>query len=145
MTLCALACSAALTGPAAHAQANPALLGDKTAFIDDLLRQMTLEEKIGQLRLISIGPEMPAKKLAEELAAGRVGGTFNSVTRPENRPLQDGAMRSRLKIPMFFAYDVIHGHRTTFPIGWAWPPAGTWTVARPCASPPRKLRPTAST
>jgi beta-glucosidase len=72
--------------PAAHAQANPALLGDKTAFIDDLLRQMTLEEKIGQLRLISIGPEMPAKKLAEELAAGRVGGTFNSVTRPENRP-----------------------------------------------------------
>nr|WP_034335235.1 beta-glucosidase BglX [Herbaspirillum sp. B39] len=117
MTLCALACSAALTGPAAHAQANPALLGDKTAFIDDLLRQMTLEEKIGQLRLISIGPDMPAKKLAEELAAGRVGGTFNSVTRPENRPLQDGAMRSRLKIPMFFAYDVIHGHRTTFPIG----------------------------
>ena len=117
MTLCALACSAALSGPAAHAQANPALLGDKTAFIDDLLRQMTLEEKIGQLRLISIGPEMPAKKLAEELAAGRVGGTFNSVTRAENRPLQEGAMRSRLKIPMFFAYDVIHGHRTTFPIG----------------------------
>ena len=117
MTLCALACTAALSGPAAHAQANPALLGDKTAFIDDLLRQMTLEEKIGQLRLISIGPEMPAKKLAEELAAGRVGGTFNSVTRAENRPLQEGAMRSRLKIPMFFAYDVIHGHRTTFPIG----------------------------
>jgi len=131
MTLCALACSAVLTGPAAHAQANPALLGDKTAFIDDLLRQMTLEEKIGQLRLISIGPEMPAKKLAEELAAGRVGGTFNSVTRPENRPLQDGAMRSRLKIPMFFAYDVIHGHRTTFPIGLGL--ASSWdmeTVAR---------------
>ncbi|WP_299534439.1 beta-glucosidase BglX [uncultured Herbaspirillum sp.] len=117
MTLCALACSAALTGTAAHAQANPALLGDKTAFINDLLRQMTLEEKIGQLRLISIGPDMPAKKLIEELAAGRVGGTFNSITRPENRPLQEGAMRSRLKIPMFFAYDVIHGHRTTFPIG----------------------------
>ncbi|MCP1575319.1 beta-glucosidase [Herbaspirillum rubrisubalbicans] len=117
LSLCALACSAALMSPAAQAQANPALLGNKSAFIDDLLRQMTLEEKIGQLRLISIGPEMPAKKLAEELAAGRVGGTFNSVTRAENRPLQDGAMRSRLKIPMFFAYDVIHGHRTTFPIG----------------------------
>ncbi|KAF1046784.1 MAG: Beta-glucosidase BoGH3B [Herbaspirillum frisingense] len=106
-----------MLAPAVHAQANPALLGDKTAFIDDLMRQMTVDEKIGQLRLVSIGPDMPATKLADEIAAGRVGGTFNSVTRKDNRPLQDGAMRSRLKIPMFFAYDIIHGHRTTFPIG----------------------------
>ncbi|MFL9927125.1 beta-glucosidase BglX [Herbaspirillum lusitanum] len=103
--------------PDAQAQANPALLKDKAAFVNDLMKQMTLDEKIGQLRLVSIGPEMPAKKLADEIAAGRVGGTFNSVTRKDNRPLQDGAMRSRLKIPIFFAYDVIHGHRTTFPIG----------------------------
>lgn len=117
LALSALACAAALLAPPAWSQANPALLGDKTAFIDDLMRQMTVDEKIGQLRLVSIGPDMPAKKLAEEFAAGRVGGTFNSVTRKDNRPLQEGAMRSRLKIPVFFAYDIIHGHRTTFPIG----------------------------
>ncbi|WP_312514735.1 beta-glucosidase BglX [Stutzerimonas nitrititolerans] len=92
-------------------------LDDKPAFIEQLLRQMTLQEKIGQLRLISIGADMPRERLAEELAAGNVGGTFNSVTRQDNRPLQEAALRSRLKIPIFFAYDVIHGHRTIFPIG----------------------------
>jgi len=99
---------------AANASAAPAT--DRQAFIDGLIGRMTLDEKIGQLRLISIGPEMPAPKLMEEITAGRVGGTFNSVTRKDNRPLQEAAMRSRMKIPMFFAYDVVHGHRTVFPI-----------------------------
>ncbi|MDN8616088.1 beta-glucosidase BglX [Variovorax ginsengisoli] len=109
---------AGLATPMAMAQPNPALLGNKGAFIADVLRQMTLDEKIGQLRLISFGPSMPASKLAEEVAAGRVGGSFGVVSRPEQRPLQDAAMqRSRMKIPVFFAYDVVHGHRTTFPIG----------------------------
>ena len=108
----ALACAAAL------AQPQPALLDDKKAFVADLLRQMTVQEKVGQLRLISIGPEMPAAQLAQEVAAGRVGGTFNSVNRAEQRPLQQAAVQqSRLKIPMLFAYDVLHGHRTSFPIG----------------------------
>ncbi|WP_150670147.1 beta-glucosidase BglX [Pandoraea anhela] len=90
---------------------------DKSRFIDDLIARMTLEEKIGQLRLISIGADMPQPQLIKEIAAGRVGGTFNSVTRSENRPLQDAAVRqSRLKIPIFFAYDIVHGHRTVFPI-----------------------------
>ncbi|EKZ99852.1 beta-D-glucoside glucohydrolase [Cupriavidus sp. HMR-1] len=90
---------------------------DKQALIADLIGRMTLDEKIGQLRLISIGPEMPQPQLIKEIAAGRVGGTFNSITQAENRPLQHAAvMQSRLKIPMFFAYDVVHGHRTVFPI-----------------------------
>src|SRR5690606_39052882 len=59
-------------------------------------------------------------------AAGRIGGTFNSITRGENRPMQDAAQRSRLKIPMFFAYDVIHGHRTLFPISLGL--AATWDM-----------------
>lgn len=89
----------------------------KQAFIDDLIARMTLDEKIGQLRLISIGADMPQPKLIQEIAAGRVGGTFNSVTREDNRPLQDAAVKqSRLKIPIFFAYDIVHGHRTVFPI-----------------------------
>lgn len=113
-----LAALAALAAPLAFAQPNPALLGNKPAFVADLLRQMTLEEKVGQLRLISIGPEMPAPQLAEEIAAGRVGGTFNSINHKEQRPLQEAAVnRSRLKIPILFAYDVLHGHRTSFPIG----------------------------
>ncbi len=101
-------------------------LDDKPAFIDQLLQRMTLQEKVGQLRLISIGADMPRERLAEELAAGNVGGTFNSVTRQDNRPLQDAALRSRLRIPIFFAYDVVHGHRTTFPIGLGL--ASTWDM-----------------
>lgn len=109
---------AALTCSPALAQPDPALLGKKSALVADLLRQMTLEEKVGQLRLISIGPEMPAPQLAQEVAAGRVGGTFNSINHTEQRPLQQAAVtRSRLKIPILFAYDVLHGHRTSFPIG----------------------------
>ncbi|MGO4404246.1 beta-glucosidase BglX [Bosea sp. RAF48] len=89
----------------------------KKTFIDDLIKRMTVEEKIGQLRLISIGPEMPHAKLMDEVAAGRIAGSFNTVIRRDNRPLQEAAIkRSRLKIPLFFAYDVVHGHRTTFPI-----------------------------
>jgi beta-glucosidase len=89
----------------------------KNAFIANLMKQMTLDEKVGQLRLISISAEMPQPMILKEIAAGRIGGTFNSVTRADNRPLQDAAVaHSRLKIPMFFAYDVIHGYRTIFPI-----------------------------
>ncbi|VVD72884.1 beta-glucosidase [Pandoraea terrigena] len=103
---------AAHTTPAA--MPSPAA---KRAFIDDLIAHMTLDEKVGQLRLISIGSDMPQPQLIKEIAAGHVGGTFNSVTRADNRPLQDAAVKhSRLKIPIFFAYDIVHGHRTVFPI-----------------------------
>jgi beta-glucosidase len=89
----------------------------KNAFISNLMKQMTLDEKIGQLRLISIGPEMPKAAILKEIAAGRIGGTFNSVVLPDNRAMQDAAVaHSRMKIPMFFAFDVVHGHRTIFPI-----------------------------
>ena len=101
-------------------------LENKDAFISNLMKQMTLDEKIGQLRLISIGPEMPRELIRKEIAGGNIGGTFNSITRAENRPMQDAAMRSRLKIPMFFAYDVIHGHRTIFPIPLAL--ASSWDM-----------------
>lgn len=114
-----LACAPTFAGAAPEANTSApaaASMADKGAFVNDLIARMTLDEKIGQLRLISIGPEMPAKKLMEEITAGRVGGTFNSVTRKDNRPLQEAATRSRLKIPIFFAYDVVHGHRTVFPI-----------------------------
>ncbi|MBJ2177123.1 MULTISPECIES: beta-glucosidase BglX [Pseudomonas] len=124
--LCLLGLVATLATHPVWAETKPAALKDKDAFVSDLLKQMTLDEKIGQLRLISIGPEMPRELIRKEIAAGRIGGTFNSITRPENRPMQDAAMRSRLKIPMFFAYDVIHGHRTIFPISLAL--ASSWDM-----------------
>lgn len=89
----------------------------KDEFVSGLLKQMTLDEKIGQLRLISIGPDISLEQIQQEIAAGRIGGTFNSVTLPDNRAMQDAAVaKSRMKIPMFFAYDVVHGQRTLFPI-----------------------------
>jgi len=119
---------AVLAAAAASAAPNHALLQDKKAFIDDLLGQMTLEEKIGQLRLISIGPDMPREKIVEEIAAGRIGATFNSVVHVDNRMMQDAAVKkSRLGIPIFFAYDVVHGHRTIFPIGLGL--ASSWDMA----------------
>ena len=124
--LCLLGLSAVALVLPTLALGGPAVLDDKAAFIEQLLQRMTLPEKVGQLRLISIGADMPRERLAEELAAGKVGGTFNSVTRQDNRPLQDAALRSRLQIPIFFAYDVVHGHRTTFPIGLGL--AATWDM-----------------
>lgn len=121
LTIVATASAAALAEKigvvgAAHAK-TPAADTKKTAFIDDLIARMTVEEKVGQLRLISISKDIPHAQLADEIAAGRIGGTFNSVVRAANRPLQAAAVeRSRLKIPIYFAYDIVHGHRTVFPL-----------------------------
>jgi len=124
--LCLLGLFVSLASHTVLAATTPAPIENKDAFISHLMKQMTLDEKIGQLRLISIGPEMPRELIRKEIAAGNIGGTFNSITRAENRPMQDAAMRSRLKIPMFFAYDVIHGHRTIFPIPLAL--ASSWDM-----------------
>lgn len=99
---------------------------NKDAFVTNLLNQMTLEEKIGQLRLMAIDDKLTPERMNQEITAGRVGGTFGSVSRYVNRPMQDAAQRSRLKIPMFFGWDVIHGHRTIFPIGLAL--ASSWDM-----------------
>ncbi len=67
---------------------------------------MTVDEKIGQLRLISVGPDNPKRGGSREMIKnGQVGAIFNTVTRPDIRVMQDRVMRlSRLKIPLFFAY-----------------------------------------
>lgn len=89
----------------------------RDAFVNELLNKMTVDEKIGQLRLISVGPGTPKTMIREMIQQGQVGAIFNTVTRPDIRAMQDQVMElSRLKIPLFFAYDVIHGQRTVFPI-----------------------------
>ncbi len=90
-------------------------------FIDDLMNQMTLEEKIGQLTLYTsdmdhTGPFIRDHYL-EDIRAGRVGAIFNAYTADYTRELQHMAVEeTRLGIPLLFGYDVIHGHRTIFPI-----------------------------
>ena len=89
--------------------------------IDSLLKTMTLDEKAGQLSLFLsgwdvTGPILNAnvKKLVRE---GKVGAILNAYTVDYVRDLQRMAVEeSRLRIPMLFGYDVIHGHRTIFPI-----------------------------
>ncbi|MFS2223331.1 beta-glucosidase BglX [Pantoea sp. B65] len=89
----------------------------RDAFVTDLLKKMTLDEKIGQLRLISVGPENTKQVIRDMIQHEQVGAIFNTVTRPDIREMQDQVMQlSRLKIPLFFAYDVVHGQRTAFPI-----------------------------
>ena len=91
------------------------------AFISDLMKKMTLEEKIGQLNLPSVGFDVTGPILSqgveEKIKRGLVGGVFNTYTPVAVRKLQDLAVnQTRLKIPLIFGYDVIHGHRTIFPI-----------------------------
>lgn len=91
------------------------------AFIDGLMKKMTLEEKIGQLNLPSVGFDVTGPLLSTDVETkikkGLVGGVFNTYTPIAVRKLQDIAVKeTRLKIPLLFGYDVIHGHRTIFPI-----------------------------
>ncbi len=99
----------------------------RDAFVSQLLTQMTLDEKIGQLRLISVGPDTPKEEIRDMIQNGQVGAIFNTVTRQDIRAMQDQVMQlSRLKIPLFFAYDVVHGQRTIFPIPLAL--AASWDL-----------------
>lgn len=91
------------------------------AFITNLMNKMTVEEKIGQLNLPSVGFDVTgpivSQGVEEKIQKGLVGGVFNTFTPVAVRKLQEMAVtKSRLKIPLLFGYDVIHGHRTIFPI-----------------------------
>lgn len=91
------------------------------AKVNDLLSQMTLEEKIGQLTLYTArygddGPYLE-RKHRQYIEQGKVGGIFNAVTAEFTFKLQKIAIeKSRLKIPLMFGFDVIHGFKTIFPI-----------------------------
>lgn len=89
--------------------------------VDSLLKLMTLEEKVGQLTLYTsdfdvTGPTIRAN-YKDDIKAGRVGAIFNAYGAEYTRKLQEIAVNeTRLGIPLLFGYDVIHGHRTIFPI-----------------------------
>lgn len=90
-------------------------------FIDDLMGQMTLHEKIGQLNLPVTGEivtgQAKSSDVAEKIKKGEVGGLFNLKGVERIRDVQRVAVEeSRLHIPLIFGMDVIHGYETVFPI-----------------------------
>ena len=89
--------------------------------VDSVLHLMTLEEKIGQLNqynddLIATGPVTEDHDKTNQIVRGQVGSLLNCMGTERTRSWQKTAMRSRLKIPLLFGQDVIHGYKTTFPI-----------------------------
>jgi beta-glucosidase len=91
------------------------------SFVTDLMSKMTIDEKIGQLNLVTPGGAVTgsvvSKGVDDKIRQGMVGGLFG-ITGPDKvRQAQDIAVKnSRLHIPLIFGLDVIHGHRTIFPI-----------------------------
>ncbi len=112
---------AACTGSNAHGWKSYSGDAKIEAKVDSILSQMTLEEKIGQLNQYSGGfavtGQIADNKSGEYLKKGMIGSTFNVFGAAHLRMLQEQTLKySRLKIPMLFAGDVIHGLKTTFPI-----------------------------
>lgn len=93
----------------------------KDVFINSLMSKMTLEEKLGQLNLptgdaFKTG-EATSSNIGKKVAEGKVGAILNMATVKSIREIQEIAItQSRLKIPLIFGMDVIHGYKTTFPI-----------------------------
>ncbi|WP_213197068.1 glycoside hydrolase family 3 N-terminal domain-containing protein [Cloacibacterium caeni] len=89
--------------------------------VTELMAKMTLEEKIGQLNqynddITATGPITKDADKAGQVRAGKLGSILNAIGVKNTKNWQDQAMQSRLKIPLLFGQDVIHGFRTTFPI-----------------------------
>ncbi len=100
-------------------------------FLDSLIRLMTLEEKIGQMNQYSsdfaaTGPITKDGDKQTQVRKGLIGSYLNVTGADRTRSLQEIAMQSRLKIPLLFGQDVIHGYRTIFPLPLA--EAASWDM-----------------
>jgi len=99
--------------------------------VNALLKKMTIEEKIGQLNQYTgdnaaTGPITINSNKQAEIKAGLIGSMLNVVGTKYTRQYQELAMQSRLKIPLLFGQDVIHGYKTTFPLPLA--EAASWDL-----------------
>ena len=96
-------------------------IAPKDIFVTNLMAKMTLEEKLGQLNLPTSGDittgQANSSNVAKNIEQGKVGGLFNIKSVQKIKEVQKIAVeKSRLKIPLLFGMDVIHGYETTFPI-----------------------------
>src|ERR1700748_2158386 len=108
---------------AEHANAGPPAVADAkmNSFITSLMSKMTLDEKLGQLNLPGAGDittgQAGNSNIAGKIKEGKVGGLFNIKSVAKIKDVQKIAVeQSRLKIPLLFGMDVIHGYQTVFPI-----------------------------
>lgn len=101
--------------------------------VSELLSKMTLEEKVGQLVQYSgfeysTGPQNSnSANVLNEIKQGKVGSMLNVAGAEETRKFQELALKSKLRIPLLFGQDVIHGYRTTFPVNLG--QAASWDLA----------------
>ncbi len=107
---------------------SPMTIDDK---VNELISKMTLEEKVGQLNQytgdrLATGPVTVNSTKYEDIKSGRVGSMLNVRGAKDTRDVQALAMQSRLKIPLLFGLDVVHGYRVTFPIPLA--EAASWDI-----------------
>lgn len=96
-------------------------IAPKEIFVNDLISKMTLAEKLGQLNLPTAGDittgQANSSDIGKKIEEGKVGGLFNIKSVQKIKDVQRIAVeKSRLKIPLLFGMDVIHGYETTFPI-----------------------------
>jgi beta-glucosidase len=97
------------------------VIAPKEIFVTDLISKMTLVEKLGQLNLPTAGDittgQANSSDVGKKIEEGKVGGLFNIKSLQKIKDVQRIAVeKSRLKIPLLFGMDVIHGYETTFPI-----------------------------
>lgn len=93
----------------------------KEKFVNKLMKQMTLDEKIGQLAQCTFrgnftGPDGANLPKEEYVKQGKIGSMLNVIGIKDIRRFQELALQSRLRIPLIFGLDVIHGYRTGFPL-----------------------------
>jgi beta-glucosidase len=112
---------------------EPASRLQQRRLVDSLLARMTLEEKLGQLNLITAVDNVVSDSQRALVRRGLVGGFFNLTGATNTRAIQEVAVReSRLHIPLLFGEDVIHGYRTIFPIPLG--EAASWDTALAAAA-----------
>ncbi|WP_298681558.1 beta-glucosidase BglX [uncultured Mucilaginibacter sp.] len=100
---------------------TPAETARMNAYVNALMKKMTIDEKIGQLNLVTGGMAITGSVtnngIGEGVKSGSIGGIFGLYGTADVRKMQEAAVKgTRLHIPLIFGLDVIHGHRTIFPI-----------------------------
>ncbi|MES2275029.1 MAG: beta-glucosidase BglX [Bacteroidota bacterium] len=127
-------CLTALMATTAYTQGKkpaPAEQAKMNTFINQLMAKMSVDEKIGQLNLVTGGEATTGAAVSTDVEAkikkGQVGGVFSLTTPAKVRKTQEIAVNnSRLHIPLIFGQDVIHGYKTSFPIPLAL--AASWDM-----------------